>query len=88
MAARQTNVVSSSLALKVHSHNLHVLEDSDHSCTETDNVVHDKNGGYEHVAEYIPIAQPNAATLAKLDAVKPSESSGDRSCTHVLTYSF
>ncbi|OJA12521.1 hypothetical protein AZE42_07151 [Rhizopogon vesiculosus] len=44
---------------------------------ETNNVVNAKNGGYEHVAEYIPIAQPNATTLAKLDATKPSETSGD-----------
>jgi ATP-dependent DNA helicase 2 subunit 2 len=59
-----------------------------HSCgIETNNVVHDKNGGYEHVSEYIPIAQPNATTLAKLDALKPSESSGDRAYTlifHIL----
>ncbi|KAG0703074.1 SPOC like C-terminal domain-containing protein [Suillus ampliporus] len=44
---------------------------------ETDNIVHEKNGGYENVAEYIPIAQPNATTLAKLDALQPSQTSGD-----------
>ncbi|KAF8665093.1 hypothetical protein AX16_000561 [Volvariella volvacea WC 439] len=44
---------------------------------ETDNLVHDKDGGYDHVQEYIPIAQPNAGTLAKLDAIRPSTVSGD-----------
>lgn len=34
--------------------------------------------GYERVLEYIPIAQPNAATLAKLDALEPSDEGGDR----------
>ncbi|KAJ7171774.1 SPOC domain-like protein [Mycena crocata] len=33
--------------------------------------------GYERVEEYIPIAQPNAATLAKLDALQPSDEAGD-----------
>ncbi|KAG2370362.1 SPOC like C-terminal domain-containing protein [Suillus spraguei] len=44
---------------------------------ETDNIIHEKNGGYQHVSEYIPIAPPNSATLAKLDALQPSENSGD-----------
>ncbi|KAG2046414.1 SPOC domain-like protein [Suillus hirtellus] len=44
---------------------------------ETENIIHEKNGGYQHVSEYIPIAQPNSATLAKLDALQPSEYSGD-----------
>ncbi|KAG2160210.1 SPOC domain-like protein [Suillus bovinus] len=44
---------------------------------ETENIIHEKNGGYQHVLEYIPIAQPNSATLAKLDALQPSEYSGD-----------
>jgi hypothetical protein len=44
----------------------------------TDNVINAKNGGYEHVSEYIPIAQPNASTLAKLDELEPSETAGDR----------
>ncbi|KAJ6498003.1 SPOC domain-like protein [Mycena vitilis] len=34
-------------------------------------------GGYERVLEYIPIAQPNAGTLAKLDALEPSDEAGD-----------
>ncbi|KAI0770992.1 SPOC domain-like protein [Trametes elegans] len=44
---------------------------------ETNNIVHDENGGYEHVSEYIPIAQPNATTLAKLQALEPSTVVGD-----------
>ncbi|KAG2345381.1 SPOC domain-like protein [Suillus weaverae] len=44
---------------------------------ETDNIIHEKNGGYQHVSEYIPIAQPSSTTLAKLDALQPSEHSGD-----------
>ena len=34
--------------------------------------------GYERVTDYIPIAQPNHSTLAKLAALEPSEASGDR----------
>ncbi|KAJ7102505.1 SPOC domain-like protein [Mycena belliarum] len=33
--------------------------------------------GYERVEEYIPIAQPSARTLAKLDALEPSDDAGD-----------
>ncbi|KAJ7785660.1 SPOC domain-like protein [Mycena metata] len=33
--------------------------------------------GYERVQEYISIGQPNAATLAKLDALEPSDEAGD-----------
>ncbi|KAG7450798.1 SPOC domain-like protein [Guyanagaster necrorhizus] len=44
---------------------------------DTDNIVNQKNGGYENVFEYIHIAQPNAATLAKLDQLEPSETTGD-----------
>ncbi|KAH7926187.1 SPOC domain-like protein [Leucogyrophana mollusca] len=44
---------------------------------ETDNIISEKSGGYEHVCEYIPVAQPNSGTLAKLDALKPSEVAGD-----------
>lgn len=58
-----------------------------HECTdhilETDNIIHEKNGGYQHVSEYIPIAQPNSTTLAKLDALQPSENSGDRVYLHI-----
>ncbi|CDO74809.1 hypothetical protein BN946_scf185001.g57 [Trametes cinnabarina] len=44
---------------------------------ETNNIINEENGGYEHVSEYIPIAQPNASTLAKLQALEPSTVSGD-----------
>ncbi|KAI6137070.1 SPOC domain-like protein [Pisolithus sp. B1] len=44
---------------------------------ETDNIVNEKHGGYEHVSEYIPICTPNARTLAKLDELEPSETAGD-----------
>ncbi|KAI1790424.1 SPOC domain-like protein [Ganoderma leucocontextum] len=43
----------------------------------TSNAINEANGGYEHVTEYIPIAQPNASTLAKLALVEPSTVSGD-----------
>ena len=49
----------------------------DSSSSETDNIVHKKNGGYYNVEEYISIAQPNAKTLAQLDELKPSSISGD-----------
>ncbi|KAK0232849.1 SPOC domain-like protein [Armillaria fumosa] len=44
---------------------------------DTDNIVNQMNGGYENVSEYIHIAQPNAVTLAKLDRLEPSETTGD-----------
>ena len=38
---------------------------------DTRNLVNDENpDGYENVVEYIPIAQPNAGTLAKLQALQ------------------
>jgi ATP-dependent DNA helicase 2 subunit 2 len=54
--------------------------------TETKNIVNTANGGYENVLEYIPIAQPNAATIAKVDALRASSTSGDRKnlCLHPL----
>ena len=45
---------------------------------ETDNIINEKNGGYDHVSEYIPIAQPNANTLGKLQSLRPSTTAGDR----------
>ncbi|KAI0327975.1 SPOC domain-like protein [Cubamyces sp. BRFM 1775] len=44
---------------------------------ETNNVINEENGGYEHVSEYIPIEQPNATTLAQLQALEPSTVAGD-----------
>ncbi|RDB29054.1 ATP-dependent DNA helicase II subunit 2 [Hypsizygus marmoreus] len=43
----------------------------------TDNIINEKNGGYENVSEYIPVGQPNARTLAKIDALEPSSVCGD-----------
>jgi ATP-dependent DNA helicase 2 subunit 2 len=45
---------------------------------ETDNVIHRKDGGYDHVTEFVQIGQPNADTLAKVAAVQASNVSGDR----------
>ncbi|KAF7986188.1 hypothetical protein HWV62_38598 [Athelia sp. TMB] len=45
---------------------------------DTNNIISDRgNGGYEHVSEYIPVAQPNYTTLAKLDELEPGETIGD-----------
>lgn len=45
---------------------------------KTRNIVNKRmKDGYERVEEYISIAQPNAATLAKLDALVPSDEPGD-----------
>ncbi|KAH8101566.1 SPOC domain-like protein [Cristinia sonorae] len=44
---------------------------------DTDNVINERDGGYEHVSEFIPIGQPNAGTLAKLSALQPSTEIGD-----------
>ncbi|KAJ7480055.1 SPOC domain-like protein [Mycena galericulata] len=45
---------------------------------ETRNILNKRmKGGYERVQEYIPISQPNAGTLAKLDALEPSDDAGD-----------
>ncbi|KAF8330432.1 SPOC domain-like protein [Cantharellus anzutake] len=43
----------------------------------TNNVVSDVHGGYDHVTEFLPIHQPNARTLYKLDTIKPSSTVGD-----------
>ncbi|KAF9448857.1 SPOC domain-like protein [Macrolepiota fuliginosa MF-IS2] len=44
---------------------------------ETDNIVNDKNGGYDNVEEYIAIGQPNGDTLSKIDDLRPSTVAGD-----------
>ncbi|CCL99640.1 uncharacterized protein FIBRA_01660 [Fibroporia radiculosa] len=48
-----------------------------HPANYTENIINKKNGGYENVLEFIPIAQPNAGTLAKLATLQPSETIGD-----------
>ncbi len=47
---------------------------------DTENTINDKDGGYDHVTEFIPIGQPNAGTLAKLSALEASTEVGDRKC--------
>jgi ATP-dependent DNA helicase 2 subunit 2 len=54
---------------------------------ETKNIINAENGGYENVLEYIPIAQPNAGTIAKIDALQPSATSGDRMVSSIRLYS-
>ena len=49
------------------------------ACKETDNVVNQKDGGYDHITEFIRIAQPNADTLAKLATLEAADVAGDRS---------
>ena len=44
----------------------------------TENIVNEKQGGYQHIEEYIPIGTPNSGTLVKLDELRPSETYGDR----------
>ncbi|OBZ80021.1 ATP-dependent DNA helicase II subunit 2 [Grifola frondosa] len=44
---------------------------------DTDNIINEKNGGYENVTEFIPISQPSASTLAKLASLEPSTVAGD-----------
>jgi ATP-dependent DNA helicase 2 subunit 2 len=51
---------------------------SNHGYEDTSNIINERNGGYDNVNEYIPIGQPNAAILSKIDALEPSEVSGDR----------
>lgn len=48
------------------------------ACKETNNIVNRKDGGYDHVTEFIRIAQPNADTLAKLATLEASNVAGDR----------
>ena len=42
--------------------------------------MNEAHGGYDNITEYIPIEQPNAQTMAKIKSIKPSTTSGDRSC--------
>ncbi|TDL15840.1 SPOC domain-like protein [Rickenella mellea] len=44
---------------------------------DTENCINEEGGGYDHVTDFIPIAQPNSGTLAKLQALKPSTVVGD-----------
>lgn len=49
------------------------------ACEETYNIVNRIDGGYDHVTEFLRIAQPNADTLAKLATLEASDVAGDRS---------
>jgi ATP-dependent DNA helicase 2 subunit 2 len=102
-AERQINVVSSHLVQKVSIFSRLIMRtycqlsfvseknDTDFR-TETNNIINQKDGGYEHVSEYIPIGQPNASTLAKIDELRASETTGDRKPALVMpsfpTHSF
>ncbi|KAG8930670.1 hypothetical protein FRC01_002411, partial [Tulasnella sp. 417] len=44
---------------------------------KTKNCINEANGGYDHVTEYIPIAQPTQHTLDLISAIKPSKVQGD-----------
>lgn len=45
-------------------------------------MVNRQHGGYDHVTEYIEIAQPNVNTLTKLQQLRASEDiTGDREST-------
>ncbi|KAG9039153.1 ATP-dependent DNA helicase II subunit 2, partial [Tulasnella sp. UAMH 9824] len=44
---------------------------------KTKNCINEANGGYDHVTEYIPIAQPTQHTLDLISAIKPSKVEGD-----------
>ncbi|KAI0307520.1 SPOC domain-like protein [Multifurca ochricompacta] len=41
---------------------------------ETNNIINRKDGGYDHVTEFLQIGQPNADTLAKLASLRASTS--------------
>ncbi|KAI0344219.1 SPOC domain-like protein [Trametopsis cervina] len=44
---------------------------------ETNNIVNMKDGGYDHVSEYIPIGTPSVDTIAKLSEIMPGDTCGD-----------
>ena len=54
--------------------------------TETSNTINTKHGGYDNVSEFIPIGQPHASTLAKIDTLKPSDVTGDREYPYIIDY--
>ncbi|KAG9011776.1 ATP-dependent DNA helicase II subunit 2, partial [Tulasnella sp. 427] len=44
---------------------------------KTRNCINEANGGYDHVMEYIPIAQPTQHTMDMISAIKPNKVQGD-----------
>ena len=69
----------SSLAPKVWNNSLPLLT-TQHLLLGTDNLVNRRaqGQGYENVTEYLPIQHPTANTLAKMDELEPSDTTGDR----------
>ena len=62
---------------------MNVHQIADYMRIETLNIVNRKDGGYEHVYEFIAIGTPNAATIAKISSIRPAEEIGDRTlCRH------
>lgn len=53
---------------------------------DTKNAINAARGGYESVVEYIPIAQPNSSTIAKIDALQASITSGDRTVSRAISF--
>ena len=51
--------------------------------SETQNILNERGDGYDHVYDYIPIAQPNSNTIAKLDALRATDVCGDRTFRRV-----
>ena len=88
MVERQISVASYCSALRVYQSCPPFLFLQLKSLLETKNIINAENGGYENVLEYISIAQPNASTITKIDALRPFATSGDRMvssiCLHVL----
>lgn len=52
-----------------------------HTGAETNNIVNKKDGGYDHVYDFIPIGTPSAATIAKINSIQPAEEIGDCTCS-------
>lgn len=85
--ARLTNVALSCLGLKVtHVASSTPIHTSYTNSTETSNTINTKHGGYDNVSEFIPIGQPHASTLSKIDTLKPSDVTGDREYLYILCY--
>ena len=50
------------------------------------NIVNRKDGGYEHVYEFISIGTPSAATITQINTIRPAEEIGDRMIVHISPY--
>ena len=76
--AKRTSVVSFCSARTVRITRFSLQMASAECIAETHNIVNKKDGGYDHVYEYVPIGAPNADTIAKITSIAPSEEIGDR----------